>query len=41
MAPDNKLRFTQIIMNSWLYGVESTANVFFDRPKLFYRGGGV
>ncbi|HQQ49357.1 MAG TPA: hypothetical protein PLJ72_06845 [Methanofastidiosum sp.] len=37
---DTKLRFTQVIMNAWLYGAESTANVFFDRPKLFYRRWG-
>jgi len=40
MSVDKKLRFTQVIMNAWLYGVESTANVFFDRPKLFYRKWG-
>lgn len=40
MTSDGKLRFTQVIMNAWLYGVESTANVFFDRPKLFYRKWG-
>lgn len=40
MAEDMKLRFTQIIMNAWLYGVESTANIFFERPKLFYRRWG-
>lgn len=40
MTTDRKLRFTQIIMNAWLYGVESTANLFFDRPKLFYRKWG-
>ncbi|NMC59565.1 MAG: hypothetical protein GYA51_09325 [Candidatus Methanofastidiosa archaeon] len=40
MVIDKKLRFTQIIMNAWLYGVESTANVFFERPKLFFRRWG-
>ena len=27
-------------MNAWLYGVENTANIFFDKPKLFYRRWG-
>ncbi len=40
MTFEKKLKFTQVIMNAWLYGVESTANLFFDRPKLFYRKWG-
>jgi len=40
MVEDNKLKFTQIIMNAWLYGVESASNLFFERPKLFYRKWG-
>ncbi|KYC54319.1 MAG: hypothetical protein AMQ74_00071 [Candidatus Methanofastidiosum methylothiophilum] len=35
-----KLKYTSTIMNAWLYGVENTANIFFDKPKLFYRRWG-
>jgi hypothetical protein len=40
METEKRLKYVGVIMNAWLYGVEDTANLFFDKPKLFYRKWG-
>lgn len=35
-----KLKYTSTIMNAWLYGVENTANIFFDNQSYFIEDGG-
>lgn len=41
MVEDNKLKFTQIIMNAWLYGVESASNLFLKDQSSFTESGGL
>ena len=33
MDTEKRLKYVGVIMNAWLYGVEDTANLFFDKPN--------